>query len=73
MKHLLPKTIYFLAFFLLISCKKNETAEVAKSPIAENSIEYASGLSIVKHEGYSIVTVSNAWPNANKDFKYILM
>ncbi len=72
MKHLLPKTIYFLAFFLLISCKKNETAEVAKSPIAENSIEYASGLSIVKHEGYSIVTVSNAWPNANKDFKYIL-
>jgi iron complex transport system substrate-binding protein len=72
MKHLLPKTIYFLVFFLLISCKKNETTEIAKSPIAKNSIEYASGLSIVKHEGYSIVTVSNPWPNANKDFKYIL-
>ncbi len=72
MKHLLPKTIYVLSFFLLISCKKNETAEVAKSPIAKNSIEYASGLSIVKHEGYSVVIVSNPWPNANKDFKYIL-
>lgn len=72
MKHLLPKTFYVLSFFLLISCKKNETTEVANSPIAKNSIEYASGLSIVKQEGYSVVTVSNPWPNANKNFKYIL-
>lgn len=72
MKHLLPKTFYVLSFFLLISCKKNETAEVAKSPITKNSIEYASGLSIVKHEGFSIVTVTNPWPNANKNFSYIL-
>lgn len=72
MKHLLPKTFYVLSFFLLISCKKNETAEVAKSPITKNSIEYASGLSIVKHEGFSIVTVTNPWPNANKNFIYIL-
>ena len=72
MKHLLPKTFYFLSFFLLISCKKNETSEVAKSPVAKNSIEYASGLSIVKHEGFSIVTVTNPWPNANKNFTYIL-
>lgn len=72
MKHLLPKTFYVLSFFLLISCKKNETAEVAKSPITKNSIEYASGLSIVKHEGFSIVTVTNPWPNANKNFTYIL-
>lgn len=72
MKHLLPKTFYVFSFFLLISCKKNETAEVAKLPIAQNSIEYASGLSIVKHEGFSIVTVTNPWPNANKNFTYIL-
>ena len=72
MKHLLPKTFYVLSFFLLVSCKKNETTEVAKSPIAKNSIEYASGLSIVKQEGYSVVTVTNPWPNANKKFTYIL-
>lgn len=72
MKHLLPKTFYVFSFFLLISCKKNETAEVAKLPIAQNSIAYASGLSIVKHEGFSIVTVTNPWPNANKNFTYIL-
>jgi iron complex transport system substrate-binding protein len=72
MKHLLPKTFYVLSFFLLISCKKNETTEIAKSPIAKNSIEYASGLSIVKQEGYSVITVTNPWPNANKKFTYVL-
>ena len=72
MKNLLPKSIFILSFFLLIGCKKNETAEVAKSPIAKKSIEYASGLSIVKHEGFSVVTVTNPWPNANKNFTYIL-
>jgi iron complex transport system substrate-binding protein len=72
MKNLLPKSIFILSLFLLIGCKKNETAEVAKSPIAKNSIEYASGLSIVKHEGFSVVTVANPWPNANKNFTYIL-
>jgi iron complex transport system substrate-binding protein len=72
MKNLVPKSIFILSFFLLIGCKKNETAEVAKSPIARNSIEYASGLSIVKYEGFSVVRVTNAWPNANKNFTYIL-
>lgn len=72
MKHLLPKLIFILSFFLLVGCKKNESSTIAKTEIAKNSIEFASGLSIVKHEGYSVVTVSNPWPNANASFKYIL-
>ena len=72
MKHLFPKFIFIVSFFLLTGCKKNETAEIATSEIPQNSIEFASGLSIVKHEGYSIVTVSNPWPNATKTFVYVL-
>ncbi|MDQ6472286.1 ABC transporter substrate-binding protein [Flavobacterium sp. LHD-80] len=72
MKFYLPKLVFFLSFFILTGCKKNENIVVEKSEIAKNSIEYASGLSIVKQEGYSVVTISNPWPNANKDFKYIL-
>ncbi|TDP00649.1 ABC transporter substrate-binding protein [Flavobacterium sp. 245] len=72
MKFYLPKLVFFLSFFILTGCKKNENIVVEKSEIAKNSIEYASGLSIVKQKGYSIVTISNPWPNANKDFKYIL-
>ncbi|UUF14593.1 MULTISPECIES: ABC transporter substrate-binding protein [Flavobacterium] len=72
MRHLFPKLIFISSFFILFGCKKNETSEVAKIETAKNSIEYASGLSIVKYDDYSVVTVSNPWPNANKDFKYIL-
>lgn len=72
MKHFFFNFIFIIPFFLLTGCKKNETTEVTTSKIPQNSIEYASGLSIVKHEGYSVVTVSNPWPEANKDFKYIL-
>ncbi|KAF2513740.1 ABC transporter substrate-binding protein [Flavobacterium zhairuonense] len=72
MKFYLPKLVFFLSFFILTSCKKSENIEIVKSETAKNSIEFASGLSIVKQEGYSIVTISNPWPNANKDFKYVL-
>lgn len=72
MKHLFPKLIFILSFFVLTGCKKNETTETIKTETAKNSIEYASGLSIVKYDDYSVVTVSNPWPNSNKDFKYIL-
>lgn len=72
MKFYLPKLVFFLSFFILTGCKKNENFVAEKPEIAKNSIEYASGLSIVKYEGYSIVTISNPWPNANKDFKYVL-
>jgi len=72
MKHLFPKFIFVLSFFLLVGCKKNETAEIVKAEIPQNSIEFASGLSIVKHSGYSVVTVLEPWPNANAKFTYIL-
>ncbi|WP_343695334.1 ABC transporter substrate-binding protein [Flavobacterium sp.] len=72
MRHLFPKLIFISSFFILFGCKKNETSEVAKTETVKNSIEYASGLSIEKYDDYSVVTVSNPWPNANKDFKYIL-
>ncbi len=72
MKHFFFNFIFIISFFLLTGCKKNETTEVAASKIPQNSIEYASGLSIVKRDGYSVVTVSNPWPEANKNFKYIL-
>lgn len=72
MKYLFPKLIFIFSFFILTGCKKTETVEVAKSESAKNSIEFASGLSIVKYDGYSVVTVMEPWPNANKNFKYIL-
>ncbi|BFM42073.1 ABC transporter substrate-binding protein [Flavobacterium sp. CFS9] len=72
MRHLLPKMIFVLPFFLLIGCKKKESSEIVKTETEKNSIEYASGLSIIKHEGYSVVTVSDPWPDAHTKFTYVL-
>ena len=72
MKHLLSKFIFILPFFVLVGCKKNEQTETLKPEIAKNSVEYASGLSIVNHGDYSVVTVLNPWPNANKSYTYVL-
>lgn len=38
----------------------------------ENTVKYAKGFSIQNYDGYSIVTVSNPWPKANKSYTYIL-
>lgn len=72
MKYYFSKLIVVFSLFLLIGCKKNETQTVVKSDNPKNSIEYASGFSIVKYEGYSVVNVVNPWPNANEKFTYVL-
>lgn len=38
----------------------------------ENTIKYAKGFTIENKNGYSIVTVKNPWPRANKSYSYIL-
>lgn len=55
---------------LFMGCK-NETNS---SPIVstENTIQYAKGFSIQNYDGYTVVTVENPWPKANKTYKYIL-
>ncbi|QSW87693.1 ABC transporter substrate-binding protein [Flavobacterium endoglycinae] len=72
MKYYFSKLMVVFSLFLLIGCKKNETQTVVKSDNPKNSIEYASGFSIVKYEGYSVVNVMNPWPNANEKFTYVL-
>lgn len=73
----LMRTFFYktlITFFLLafVSCKNNEKAETTKITTSQNTIKYASGLAIYEHNGYSVVKVSDPWPNANKDFTYVL-
>jgi iron complex transport system substrate-binding protein len=66
------KILFVFSFLTLVGCKKNEKPDIPKNTISKNAIEYASGLAIYKYEGYSIVKVINPWPDANKNFTYIL-
>ncbi|MGH2667019.1 ABC transporter substrate-binding protein [Flavobacterium sp.] len=71
MKTFFYKTILYTLLIVFAGCRKNETA-VSKTIAKQNAIEYASGLSLYAYDGYTVVKVSNAWPNAEKDFTYIL-
>ena len=66
------KVILFAILFSFIGCKKNEKIDTPTDVSTANSIHYAKSLAIHKHEGYTVVTVSNPWPDAVKDFTYIL-
>lgn len=64
------KVCLLLISIFLIQCKKEDQS---KSHLKiKNTIKYASGFSLEKHKGYSILIVSNPWPNATKKFTYIL-
>jgi iron complex transport system substrate-binding protein len=72
MKFTFKLILFVFSFSTFVGCKKSENGKVKESTNSKNAIEYASSLSINKYEGYSIVTVSNPWPEANKNFTYIL-
>ncbi len=65
------RTLQFLSILLLfMQCKEHSQSTIPT--LSKNEIKYAKGLSIEKHDGFSIVKISNPWPNANKDYVYIL-
>ncbi len=66
------KLLCVLILISFIQCKKNEKSEASKPIDANNNIEYSKSLAIYKYAGFSIVKVTNPWPEAHKDFTYIL-
>lgn len=63
-------SFYLVVVILFVQCKKETDSTVVISN--ENTVKYAKGFSIQNYDGYSIVTVSNPWPKANKNYTYIL-
>jgi len=64
---------FFLVFLFLgfIQCKKSEN-QTNLNTSAQNSIQYAKGFSIKKYEGFSVLKVSNAYPEAKENYTYVL-
>jgi len=66
------KVLLISVIFSFIGCQKNEKKALATDATTTNSIQFAKSLAIQKHEGFTVVTVSNPWPDAVKNFTYIL-
>ena len=66
------KFILFIFLIAQFGCKKNDQTTPVNSSIAGNTIVHSKNLAITKYNGYTVVHVSNPWPEAKKNFTYIL-
>ncbi len=72
----MKKIAFIFALILLWNCKeqpKNNSTETQIAPQAEKvEISYAEGFSITNYDDFKIITVNSPWPNAEKEFTYVL-
>ncbi|MGO4820961.1 MULTISPECIES: ABC transporter substrate-binding protein [unclassified Flavobacterium] len=62
----------FLLLFFFISCKQNDGSSTVNNEVVKNEIQYAKGFELYKYSGYSILKVTQPWPNATAAFTYVL-
>jgi iron complex transport system substrate-binding protein len=72
MKSVLLQISLFLFLFSIVECKQNDSFSSTKTKNSKNLIQYAKGLQIYKHQGFSILKITNPWPDAKENFTYIL-
>ena len=72
MKSIFLRIVLSLLLLPFFGCKQNNTISVDTMAFSKNSIQYAKGLKIYKHLGFSIVKITNPWPEAKEGFTYIL-
>ena len=72
MKSVLSRIVLFLFIISFIGCKQSHKTSNNEIESSESSIKYAKGFEIYKHNGFSILKITNPWPEAKKSFTYIL-
>lgn len=69
------RPIYSLLFFavlVLAGCKKETQKDTVKHEHPVNVIKHATGLEIYRYTGYTVVKVTNPWPDAKERFTYVM-
>lgn len=72
MKKIALLALLSLGLLTATSCKKDTQTSEKAVVTGTNSIQYAKGLSLQHYDGYSVVKVTNPWPDAKEGFTYIL-
>lgn len=68
--HMIKKYFFALLIVLFTSCGKTNNKE--KKSVSGQTISYARGLGIDNYGAYTIISITNPWPNANKIYRYAL-
>lgn len=66
------RLLMLLLLVTLTGCKNDGPAAKNSKTKTANSVTHANGLQIYRYHGYSIVKVTNPWPDATESFTYIL-
>jgi len=61
-----------LSMLFLFGCKPNNAKEKTKISAVANSVIYAKGLELYHYKGFTLMKVTNPWPEATSGFNYIL-
>jgi iron complex transport system substrate-binding protein len=72
MKAILYKFTILVLLFLSFGCKQKREYSDANNTSFKNEIEYAKGFEVYKHKGFTILKITNPWPEAKTHFTYIL-
>ena len=70
-----------VTLFIILSCKTENKSSVSETSqeyhIVKNkeskSLKDANGFSVVNHEDYKILSITNPWPKAENSFNYALI
>ncbi|AXG75114.1 ABC transporter substrate-binding protein [Flavobacterium arcticum] len=61
-----------IVLLVATGCKKEAKQKSTPPETTVNAVTHASGLQIYRYNGYSVVKVTNPWPNAEKGFTYVM-
>ncbi|MFD2603275.1 ABC transporter substrate-binding protein [Flavobacterium suzhouense] len=70
------RNAYYLFLFVVLAiagCKNNTEKSVTKNAATVNSVTHAQGLQLYRYDGYTVVKVTNPWPEAKDVFTYVML
>jgi len=65
-------SLLFVALFAITGCKNTTDTPVATAQAVTNAVKYAKGLQLYKYDGFTIVKVTQPWPDAKESFTYVM-
>ncbi|WGD34941.1 ABC transporter substrate-binding protein [Olleya sp. YS] len=71
----MKKIVLICITLILMSCKEDKGMSVQLPPLdkVQKTNIYAEGFTIYNSGNFKVITVSNPWPKADKDYKYVLI
>ena len=69
------KILILSLFIVVFSCKKDTgiTRELPPINTKKSNIAYAEGFKVTKNSNFSVLEISNPWPDSEQTFKYVII